>query len=280
MSLELISRAKSHEGWVEFYRHRSYSCDIDMRFSVFRPPQCDERPVPILYWLSGLTCTEENFMVKAGAQAFLARHGILLVAPDTSPRGAGIEGESENWDFGVGAAYYVNATQAPWSRHYRMYDYVTRELPDLVKANFPVRADRESIFGHSMGGHGALICALKQPGRYRSVSAFAPISAPSLCPWGEKAFSHFLGERREDWSAYDAHCLVKSASARQPILIDQGTDDKFLAEQLLPQKLAETCREVGYPLELRMRQGYDHSFYFISSFVGEHIEYHARQLKD
>jgi S-formylglutathione hydrolase len=279
MNIERLSRTKAFEGWVEFYRHRSECTGTEMRFSIFLPPQAATAKVPLLYWLSGLTCTEENFMVKSGAHAFLAEHGVALVACDTSPRGAAVPGEDADWDLGTGAGFYVNATQPKWARHYRMFDYVTRELPELVKANFPVLGDRESIFGHSMGGHGALISALRQPGRYRSVSAFAPISAPSLCPWGKKAFSAYLGDDLKAWAAWDTHLLVRAARVRIPFLIDQGTEDKFLSEQLMPHVLQETCLDAGYPLDLRMREGYDHSYYFISTFIHEHIAYHAKALK-
>ncbi len=276
--MELFNRYKSFEGWVEYYKHSSTSCRGEMRFSVYRPPQQAARRVPILYWLSGLTCTEENFQAKAGAQAYAAKHGVMLVCPDTSPRGTGIAGETADWDCGAGAGFYVNATEPKWAGHYRMYDYVTEELPALVREKFPVDSQRESIFGHSMGGHGALVLALRQPERYRSVSAFAPIASPSQCPWGVKAFTSYLGGNRDAWAAYDANELVKSAKHRQPFLIDQGLDDKFLVEQLKPEIFEATCHEVGYPVELRRHAGYDHSYYFIASFVADHIEYHAARL--
>ncbi len=262
---------------MEVYSHLSSATQTPMKFSVYRPPQAAERRVPVLYWLSGLTCTEENFMAKAGAQQFAAQHGLLLVAPDTSPRGANLPGESESWDFGVGAGFYVNAAQAPWSKHYRMYEYVTDELPTLVKENFPVFPNREAISGHSMGGHGALVAALRQPGRYLSVSAFAPICAPTLCPWGEKAFKNYLGTV-EAGAEYDAHLLIQKAKSRFPLLVDQGTEDKFLKDQLKPEKLQAACENSGFPLTLRMQPGYDHSYYFIASFMGDHIAHHARYL--
>jgi len=275
---KIVSQSQCWGGWVRFYSHESFSCQTEMRFSVYFPPQAEKGRVPVLYWLSGLTCTEENFMVKSGAQRLAAQHGILLVAPDTSPRKVSIPGDSESWEFGKGAGFYVNATEPKWSSHYHMYDYVNRELPSLIENHFPVMPDRRAIFGHSMGGHGALISALREPGRYLSVSAFAPISAPSLCPWGQKAFRGYLGENRKTWEEYDANCLVKKAKERLPFLIDQGTEDPYLKEQLLIGVLKETCEATNYPLTLRMRPGYDHGYYFISTFIGEHIEYHARHL--
>jgi len=277
--LELVKLHRSHGGSVEFYRHDSRACDAPMRFSVYRPPQAGSGPVPVLYWLSGLTCTEENVMAKAGAQRYAAEHGLFIVAPDTSPRDLGLPGETDSYDFGAGASFYVNATEAPWSRHYRMYDYVTEELPALVAAHFPVHADRAGIAGHSMGGHGALVCALRNPGRYRSVSAFAPIAAPSLCPWGRKAFTGYLGEDEATWREYDAHELIKQAERRLPMLIEQGTEDEFLlAGQLLPEKLVEAARMADYPLAFHRREGYDHSYYFVASFMGGHMAHHAEAL--
>ncbi|MGH8226068.1 MAG: S-formylglutathione hydrolase [Gammaproteobacteria bacterium] len=278
-NLELVKRHRSHGGSVEFYRHDSRTCAAPMRFSVYRPPQAETGAVPVLYWLSGLTCSEENFMAKAGAQRYAAEHGILLVAPDTSPRDLGLPGETDSYDFGAGASFYVNATEAPWSAHYRMYDYVVEELPAVVAANFPVRADCAGIFGHSMGGHGALVVALRNPERYRSVSAFAPIAAPSLCPWGRKAFTGYLGPDESRWREYDAHELIKTAERRLPMLIDQGADDEFLqGGQLLPEKLVEAARGTGYPLTFNRRDGYDHSYYFIASFMREHFAHHAAAL--
>lgn len=233
----------------------------------------------MLWWLSGLTCTEENFTFKAGAQRLAAEHGLVLVAPDTSPRGVDIPGEDDAYDFGSGAGFYLDATRAPWAKNYRMYSYVTQELPELVFKHFPVRPDAQGIFGHSMGGHGALVIALGNPGVYRSVSAFAPIVAPSQVPWGTKAFAGYLGDDREAWKRYDATELVKSgARINGTILIDQGTKDQFLEAQLRPELFAEACRAAGQPLELRMRQGYDHSYYFIATFVGEHVAHHAKAL--
>ncbi len=249
-----------------------------MRFSIYRPPQAANGKVPVLYYLAGLTCNEETFMIKAGAQRLAADLGIMLVACDTSPRGAKIPGEADNWDFGIGAGFYVDATRAPWSRRYRMYSYVTAELRALVVAEFPARADRQGIFGHSMGGHGALICALKNPGIYRSVSAFAPVSAPMRCPWGQKAFTNFLGDDRQEWRAYDASELVRQKPFWRPILIDQGTDDKFLKEQLYPEAMEDACRAAGQALTLRRHPGYDHGYYFVSTFMADHLRHHAEQL--
>lgn len=277
--LELVKRHRSHGGSVEFYRHDSSTCDAPMRFSVYRPPQADRGSVPVLYWLSGLTCTEENFMAKAGAQRHAAEHGILLVAPDTSPRDLGLPGESASYDFGAGASFYVNATESPWSKHYRMYDYVVEELPALIAAHFPARVNRSGIAGHSMGGHGALVCALRNPQRYCSVSAFAPIAAPSLCPWGRQAFTGYLGSDEAAWRDYDAHELIRHAERRLPMLIDQGMEDEFLhANQLLPEKLVEAARAADYPLIFNRREGYDHSYYFVASFIDEHLAHHAVAL--
>ena len=267
-------------GTVSFHEHHSSACDAAMRFAVYTPPQAADGPVPVLYYLAGLTCTEETFMIKAGAQRHAAEHGLMLVAPDTSPRDADITGEDDDWDFGTGAGFYVDATQEPWSGHYRMYSYVTRELPSVVEENFPARPDARGIFGHSMGGHGALVCALKNPDAFRSVSAFAPISAPTRVPWGEKAFTGYLGEDREAWKAYDAGELVRGhpfADGRS-ILVDQGLSDQFLEEQLLPEALEEACAESGQPLTLNRREGYDHSYYFISTFMEDHVRHHAAAL--
>ncbi|MDG2307741.1 MAG: S-formylglutathione hydrolase [Candidatus Binatia bacterium] len=279
-SIETLSSQQCFGGEVRFCRHASSSTRTDMEFSVFVPPAAANGPVPVVYWLSGLTCTAENFTAKAGAQRFAAEHGLLLVAPDTSPRGAGVAGEDKTYDLGTGAGFYLNATVAKWAANYRMYDYVVEELPELIRSAFPARADRESIFGHSMGGHGALVCALRNPGRYRSVSAFAPIVAPTACPWGERAFTEYLGPDRTTWEAWDAHLLVRGASERLPLLIDQGEADGFLTDQLMPERMEEACRAVDHPIEVRRRPGYDHSYYFIASFVGEHLAHHARALAD
>ncbi|WP_297364610.1 S-formylglutathione hydrolase [Thauera sp.] len=276
---EQIAANRSFGGWHRRYRHRSTVLDCDMVFALYLPPQAEAGPVPALYWLSGLTCTDENFMQKAGAQRLAAELGIAIVAPDTSPRGTAVPGDPDGaWDFGLGAGFYVNATEEPWSRHYRMHDYVVEELPALVEAHFPV-SDARAISGHSMGGHGALVCALKNPGRYRSVSAFAPIANPSACPWGEKAFSRYLGTDRARWLEWDASALIAGARERLPLLVDQGEADGFLAEQLRPEALRAACAATGHPLNLRMQPGYDHSYYFIASFTDDHLRHHATALR-
>ncbi|MBW4659336.1 MAG: S-formylglutathione hydrolase [Drouetiella hepatica Uher 2000/2452] len=275
--LTLISETTCFGGTIGFYSHTSKACNGTMKFSVYQPPQAKTRSLPVLYFLSGLTCTEENFMAKAGAQQFAAQHGLVLVAPDTSPRDTGIPGEDADWDFGTGAGFYVDATTEPWQKHYRMYSYVVEELPALIAQNFPV-TDRQGIFGHSMGGHGALVCALRNPDRYQSVSAFAPIAAPMQCAWGQKAFSNYLGDNTEDWRRYDASQLVRVAPYPRMILIDQGRSDRFLTSQLLPQEFEKACAEVGQSLNLRMQEGYDHSYYFIATFMEDHIQHHAEAL--
>ena len=276
--LTLKSEYRCFNGTVAYYTHHSQSCQTEMRFAVYVPPQAQLHPVPVLYYLSGLTCTEENFTVKAGAQRYAAQHGIMLVAPDTSPRNTGIEGEDQDWDLGSGAGFYVDATAQPWQKHYRLYSYVVEELPQLMVANFPV-TDKQSIFGHSMGGHGALVCALRNPEKYRSVSAFAPIAAPSRCPWGQKALTAYLGSDREGWHQYDATALVQEASFGRSILIDQGTADTFYEQQqLLPEIFEEACQKVGQPIALRFQKGYDHSYFFIASFMEDHIRHHAEFL--
>lgn len=277
MALERIEHRACFGGWQDVYRHDSAVLGCDMNFAIYLPPQAETQKLPVLYWLSGLTCSEQNFITKAGAQRYAAEHGVILVAPDTSPRGDGVA-DADGYDLGKGAGFYVNATQAPWSAHYRMHDYVVSELPALVEANFPATGAR-GISGHSMGGHGALVIALKNPGRYRSVSAFSPIVAPSRAPWGEKAFAAYLGDDREAWQAWDAAALVVEAQERLPLLIDQGEDDEFLATQLKPELLRAACKAAGHPLQLRLQPGYDHSYYFIASFIGEHIAHHALALK-
>ncbi|MGC9505343.1 S-formylglutathione hydrolase [Baaleninema sp.] len=279
MSLTLRSQSRCFDGTTQFYSHLSATCNTEMRFSVYLPPQAETERVPVLYWLSGLTCTEENFITKAGAQRYAAQYGLMLVAPDTSPRNLGLPGEDEDWDFGSGAGFYVDATQEPWNRHYRMYSYVTEELPALVAQGFPVDASRQSVFGHSMGGHGALVCALRNPSRYQSVSAFAPIAAPTRCPWGEKAFRGYLGENRQDWKLYDASELVGSSGWNRPILIDQGEADSFLSQgQLLPEVFEDACKAAGVEVQLRRQPGYDHSYYFMATFMEDHVRYHAAAL--
>ena len=278
--MDIVSSNKSFGGWHKRYRHRSSTLNCDMVFAVYLPPQAEQGgKLPVLYWLSGLTCTDENFMQKAGAQRMAAELGLIIVAPDTSPRGEGVADDANGaYDFGLGAGFYVNATQEPFARHYRMYDYVVQELPALIEANFPV-SDKRGIAGHSMGGHGALICALKNPGRYQSVSAFSPISNPMNCPWGEKAFSLYLGEERSRWREWDASVLIAEASEKLPILVDQGDRDDFLEGQLKPQALQAAARAAGHPLTLRMQPGYDHSYYFIASFIDDHLRHHAAALR-
>ena len=275
--MERIEHRACCGGWQDVYRHHSAVLDCLMNFAIFLPPQAVERKLPVLYWLSGLTCNEQNFITKAGAQRYAAEHGVILVAPDTSPRGEHVPDDG-GYDLGQGAGFYLNATQPPWATHYRMYDYVVSGLPELIEASFPVSEVR-GISGHSMGGHGALLVALKNPGRYRSVSAFAPIVAPSQVPWGEKAFSAYLGSDRGAWRAWDATELLKLAREKLPLLIDQGDADEFLDSQLRPQLLQAAADAAGHPLTFRLRPGYDHSYYFISSFIGEHIAHHARAFK-
>lgn len=272
--MQVFARYRSFGGEVQRVRHASRCCNCEMTFGIFLPPQARVESVPLLYWLSGLTCTDENFMQKAGAQRIAAELGIAIVCPDTSPRGTNLPGEHDSYDLGSGAGFYVNATQEPWSHHYRMYDYVTTELPALIEANFPVTG-RPGISGHSMGGHGALICYLRNPGQYRSVSAFAPICHPSECGWGQKALTAYLGEDRDAWSAYDAALLIGNAREHLPLLIDQGTEDEFLSNQLKPGALEQACIASHYPLNLRMQPGYDHSYYFIATFIEDHLRHHA-----
>jgi S-formylglutathione hydrolase len=278
---ELLSRHAAFGGAVSLHRHVAAETACAMRFAVYMPPQAERRRVPLLWYLAGLTCTEETFMTKAGALRVAAELGLALVAPDTSPRGVTVAGDSDSWDFGIGAGFYLDATEQPWARHYRMYSYITRELAELVEKNFAVDPKRQGIFGHSMGGHGALTIALKHPERYRSVSAFAPVSAPMHCPWGQKAFTGYLGPDRERWRQYDACELVRalpSVSGRPPLLVDQGSADQFLEQQLLPERLEQACKDAGYPLTLRRQAGYDHGYYFISTFMEDHLRHHARAL--
>ena len=277
MTTERIEHRACFGGWQDVYRHRSEVLGCDMTVGVYLPPQVEQGPCPVLYWLSGLTCTEQNFITKAGAQRYAAEHGMILVAPDTSPRGEDVA-DAEGYDLGKGAGFYVNATQAPWASHYRMYDYIVDELPAWVEAD-PMASDRRAISGHSMGGHGALTIALKNPGRYRSVSAFSPIVAPTQVPWGQKAFAAYLGDDREAWKAWDTVELIRQAREQLPLLVDQGDADEFLQGQLKPELLQAAAAEAGHPLTLRLQPGYDHSYYFIASFIGDHIAHHAAALK-
>jgi S-formylglutathione hydrolase len=274
-----ISQSRCFGGVQSVHAHAAKTTGCDMRFGVFLPPQAAAGAVPVLYWLSGLTCTEENFVVKAGAQRIASELGIAIIVPDTSPRGLGIAGEAESYDFGLGAGFYVDATVAPWSRGYRMYSYVTQELPAFVEAHFPVDTGRVGIFGHSMGGHGALTIALRNPDRYRTVSAFAPIASPMRCPWGEKALTGYLGPDRDRWRDYDATALIEARGwPGPPLLVDQGTDDPFLESQLKPDLLKSACDRAGVEIELRMQRGYDHSYFFIATFIEDHLRFHAHHL--
>ncbi len=278
---EMLSRHRAFGGVVSFHRHTAAETACEMKFSVYLPPQAERRKVPALWYLAGLTCTEETFMFKAGAQRVAAELGLALVAPDTSPRGVPLPGDSDSWDFGVAAGFYLDAQAPPWSQHYRMYSYVTRELPALVEEHFPIDPKRQGIFGHSMGGHGALTIGLNSPERYRSISAFAPISAPMQCPWGQKAFTGYLGADRERWRQYDACELIRAlptVSGRPPLLVDQGLADQFLEQQLMPERLEQACKDTGYPLTIRRQPGYDHGYYFISTFIEDHLRHHARAL--
>jgi S-formylglutathione hydrolase len=277
--MQQVSANKLFGGSQQVWEHSSAACACDMRFAVYLPPQAQKGPVPALYWLSGLTCTHENFSTKSGAQRVAAELGIALIMPDTSPRGLSLPGEDESYDFGSGAGFYLNATQAPWASHYNMYDYVVDELPALINGGFPIDGNRVSISGHSMGGHGALTIALRNPDRFRSVSAFAPIVAPMQCPWGVKALTGYLGENRKDWPQYDATALVKHRQLACEILIDQGDADDFLSEQLKPELFASACGASGQKLRLRMQPGYDHSYYFIASFIEDHLRFHAAALR-
>ena len=280
--MELISEHGCFGGQQRFYKHDSKEIGLPMRFSVFLPPQAAQGPVPALIYLAGLTCNEETFMTKAGAQRMAAELGLALIAPDTSPRGANAPDEAESWDFGVGAGFYLDATQTPWAKNWRMESYITKELLPLVTQNFAVDTQRMGIFGHSMGGHGALTLALRHPALFKSVSAFAPICAPTQCPWGRKAFTGYLGTDESSWAAHDATSLMSQfLSAPYPggILIDQGLADKFLVEQLHPDLFEAACAATRQPLNLRRHAGYDHSYYFVASFMADHLQHHAQQLK-
>ena len=276
MTIEKISTTKSFSGDQERYKHTSEVLGCEMVFSVYLPPQAAEKSVPVLYWLSGLTCTDENFTQKAGAQKYAAEYGVALVMPDTSPRGEGIPDDAEKaYDFGLGAGFYVNATQEPWNKNYQMYNYIVHELPALINNNFAVDASRVGIFGHSMGGHGALTIALNNPDKYQSVSAFSPIVSPMNCPWGEKALSNYLGPDKETWKQYDTVHLVKNTKVRLPVLVDQGSGDNFLDEQLKTSLLKAAAEQADFPMEIRMQSGYDHSYFFISTFIKDHIKFHS-----
>ncbi len=277
-NITLKSQAACFGGTVGFYEHDSLVCKSTMQLAVYLPPQAQSGSVPVLYFLSGLTCTPENFITKAGAQQFAAQHGLMLVVPDTSPRNTITRNEDLDWDLGTGAGFYVDATEPPWANNYQMYSYIIEELPDLIATNFPADMERQGIFGHSMGGHGALVCGLRNPDMYRSISAFAPIGAPMSCAWGQKALRSYLGEATAQWSAYDASELVKKQQVPFPILIDQGAADSFLVDQLQPEILVAACEGAGQQLDFRMREGYDHSYYFISTFMADHMKYHAERL--
>ncbi len=277
--MQLLRSHRCFGGSQQVWRHQSAATGTEMEFAIFLPfGEEDAAPRPVLFWLSGLTCTWANFTEKAGAQCYAASHGLILVCPDTSPRGTELPGEHETYDFGSGAGFYIDATAEPWSRHYRMFSYVTDELPELVGRHFPADIGRRGIFGHSMGGHGALTIALKQPERWRSLSAFAPIVAPSQVPWGRKAFAGYLGADEAAWRAHDACALAASTAWRRPILIDQGTGDEFLETQLRPELFEAACAAAGIPLTVRRREGYDHSYYFISTFIAEHLAHHSAAL--
>ena len=276
--MQFIEEAKSFGGWMKRFQHKSATLDCDMIFAIYLPPQAETESVPVLYWLSGLTCTDENFMQKAGAQRVASELGLALVCPDTSPRGTDLPGEHESYDFGSGAGFYLNATEEPWSQHYRMYDYVAEELPALIKKEFSVTA-QSSISGHSMGGHGALTIALKNPEKYISVSAFAPICNPIDSPWGDKVFSRYLGNDKSTWEQYDASLLVAKASQKIPMMVDQGEADEFLHEQLKPAALQSACEQANYPLTLRTHHGYNHGYYFIASFIEDHLRFHRNEMQ-
>jgi S-formylglutathione hydrolase len=279
LSFEVISQSRSFGGTQFVYRHASRETGTPMRLAAFVPPQANESKVPVVWFLSGLTCTEENFTVKAGAQRLASELGLILIAPDTSPRGEGVPDDPQGaYDFGLGAGFYVDATQEPWTGHYRMRSYLERELPALVAENLPADMSRQGITGHSMGGHGALTFGLRDPERFKAVSAFAPIASPMNCPWGEKALSNYIGPDRAAWRDYDACALIESGARLPDLLVDQGTADSFLESQLKPQLLEAACAEAGQPLTLRMQEGYDHSYFFIATFIEDHLRWHARRL--
>ncbi|SFP44736.1 S-formylglutathione hydrolase [Nitrosomonas cryotolerans] len=277
--LETVSQHRCFDGMQGFYQHHSEIIGLPMRFSVYQPPQAQYSSVPVLFFLAGLTCTEETFMIKAGAQRYAAKYGLMLVTMDTSPRQTGLPGESVDWDLGAGAGFYLDATVAPWSQYYRMETYITQELREIVLAQFPADKDRIGIFGHSMGGHGALTLALRNPEIYQSVSAFAPVSSPMSCPWGQKAFTHYLGETCERWRGHDATALIEDGCHHASLLlIDQGLDDPFLSEQLHPDRLEMACKKAKQKLILRYHEGYDHGYYFISTYIADHLRHHRDLL--
>jgi len=272
--LEIRNQHRCFDGIQGFYQHNSSCAGLPMRFSVFEPPQAQQNPVPTIFFLAGLTCTEETFMIKAGAQRYAAEYGLMLVTMDTSPRETGIPGETDDWDFGAGAGFYLDATEKPWSNHYLMESYVTEELREIIVNYFPADNNRIGISGHSMGGHGALTLALRHPDKFRSVSAFAPVSAPTQCPWGQKAFTHYLGTNRHHWRRHDATALIEDGYRTSDILVDQGVEDKFISEQLRPEQLEQICHKSRQKLTLRYHSGYDHSYYFISTFIDDHLKHH------
>ena len=277
--MEIVSEVRSHGGTQGVYRHRSEATGTPMTFSLFLPPQAADGPCPVLWYLSGLTCTHANVTEKGEYRAAASRHGVILVAPDTSPRGDNVPDEPANWQFGSGAGFYLDATQAPYSDNYRMYSYIAEELPALIGSRFPADLTRQGIFGHSMGGHGALTIALKNPGRFRSCSAFAPIVNPSTADWSKPAFEKYLGKDQHAWRRYDAVSLIEDGNRFAEFLVDQGTSDSFLTTGLRPELLARACRDAGIPLTLNMREGYDHSYFFISTFMADHIDWHAARMK-
>lgn len=280
MSFEIVSQSRCFDGTQVIYRHASKETGTQMRVAVYIPPQAQHGKAPVVWFLSGLTCTEENFTVKAGAQRVASELGLILVAPDTSPRGEGVPDDPEGaYDFGLGAGFYVDATEEPWAKNYRMRSYIERELPALIAENCPADMECQGITGHSMGGHGALTIALRNPGRFKAVSAFAPIASPMQCPWGEKALSNYIGSDRSSWREYDACALIESGARVPDILVDQGTADGFLDNQLKPQLLEQACAKVGQPLTLRRQEGYDHSYFFIASFIEDHLRWHAERLR-
>ncbi len=278
MKLEKVKSYKQFGGNTNYYRHDSQVCGGKMQLAAYIPPQASSGRVPVLYWLSGLTCTEENFITKAYAQIFARKHGVIVVAPDTSPRGAGVPGETDSYDLGAGAGFYVDATEGLWAKNYKMYSYVTQELRELVESELPVDQNRRGILGHSMGGHGALVLGLRNPDLYHSISAFAPIAAPSKSPWGRKAFTAYLGNAPAAWAQYDASELLRKGT-RTPILVDQGTDDEFFAAELMTGQLQKSATASNAPVTIRMQEGYDHSYFFISTFIEEHFTFHAEILK-